>query len=49
VTGVLQALPGVTEVVVSLEAGEARVSHEPAQVSVAALRRAIEDAGFDAE
>jgi copper chaperone len=49
VTGVLQALPGVTEVVVSLEAGEARVSHEPAQVSVATLRRAIEDAGFDAE
>jgi copper chaperone len=49
VTSVLQALPGVGEVVVSLEAGEARVSHDPAKVAVPALRAAIEDAGFDAE
>lgn len=49
VTGVLQALPGVTEVVVSLEAGEARVRHDPVQASVKALCRAVEDAGFDAE
>jgi copper chaperone len=49
VTGVLQALAGVGEVVVSLEAGEARVSHDPAKVGVPALRAAIEDAGFDAE
>lgn len=49
VTDVLQALPGVASVAVSLEAGEARVQHEPAQTSVAALRNAIEDAGFDAE
>lgn len=48
VTGVLQALPGVGEVVVSLEAGEARVSHDPAVVDASALRSAIEDAGFDA-
>ena len=49
VTGVLQALPGVVEVAVSLESGEARVSHDPVQASLAVLRSAIEDAGFDAE
>jgi copper chaperone len=49
VTGVLQALPGVSAVDVSLEAGEARVRHDPAQSDVAALRSAIEDAGFDAD
>ena len=48
VTGVLQALPGVGEVLVSLEAGEARICHDPAQTGAAALRAAIEDAGFDA-
>ena len=48
VTGVLQALPGVAAVDVSLEAGEARVRHDPAQSDVAALKAAIEDAGFDA-
>lgn len=49
VTGVLQALPGVSAVEVSLEAGEAHVRHDPAQSDVAALRSAIEDAGFDAD
>ncbi|HEX5803331.1 MAG TPA: cation transporter [Azospira sp.] len=49
VGGVLQALPGVGAVAVSLEAGEARVDFDPAQVSLVALRAAIEDAGFDAE
>lgn len=49
VTGVLQALPGVGEVVVSLEAGEARISHDPTRTGAAALRAAIEDAGFDAD
>ena len=48
VTGVLQALPGVAAVDVSLEAGEARVRHDPAQSDVAALKSAIEDAGVDA-
>ncbi|MBK8525353.1 MAG: heavy-metal-associated domain-containing protein [Betaproteobacteria bacterium] len=48
VTGVLQALPGVGEVAVSLENGEARISHDPEKTAVAALRAAIEDAGFDA-
>jgi copper chaperone len=48
VTDVLSALPGVSSAVVSLEAGEAAVEFDAAQVDVAALRGAIEDAGFDA-
>lgn len=48
VTGVLIALPGVVEAQVSLEAGEARVTFDPAQVALSRLRQAIEDAGFDA-
>ena len=48
VTGVLKAIPGVTAVDVSLEAGEARIGFDPAQTGVAAFRAAIEDAGFDA-
>lgn len=48
VTGVLSQLPGVSAVQVSLEAGEAQVSFDPAQVSLAALKDAVEDAGFDA-
>lgn len=49
VTGVLQALPGVAAVAVSLEAGEAKVSFDPGLVTLLALRGAVEDAGFDAE
>jgi len=49
VTGVLQALPGVAAVEVSLEAGEARVEFDPAATDVAAMRAAVEDAGFDAD
>lgn len=47
VTGVLSQLPGVSGVQVSLEAGEALVSFDPAQVQLAALKEAVEDAGFD--
>jgi copper chaperone len=49
ITGVLQALPGVSRAEVSLEAATAVVGFEPATVSRAALLAAIEDAGFDAE
>lgn len=49
ITGVLAATPGVAAAEVSLEAGEARVSFDPQQVSRAALVAAIEDAGFDAD
>ena len=48
VTGVLSALPGVSAVRVSLEAGEAEVEFDPASVDRPALCVAIEDAGFDA-
>lgn len=48
VTGVLSQLPGVSAVQVSLEAGEAQVSFDPDQVNLAALKDAVEDAGFDA-
>lgn len=49
VTGVLQALDGVAEVEVSLEAAQARVSFDAGKVDRPALCSAIEDAGFDAE
>ena len=47
VTGVLKALPGVEDVQVSLEGAAATVRHDPAKVSVEALRAAVEGAGFD--
>lgn len=47
VTGVLKALPGVADAEVSLDAAQARVKFDSAQVSVAALREAVEAAGFD--
>ena len=49
IAGVLSALPGVSAAEVFLEAGEARVTYDPAQVGPAALKAAIEDAGFDAD
>lgn len=48
VTNVLQALPGVEKAEVSIERGEARVEFDPARVDVAALKGAIEGAGFEA-
>ena len=47
ITGVLQALPGVEQVEVSLEAGQANLAYDPAQASVDSFRDAIEGAGFD--
>lgn len=47
VTGVLKGLAGVEDAQVSLEQGSATVRFDPAQVSVDALRAAVEDAGFD--
>lgn len=47
VTSVLQALPGVESVSVTLEPGQAQVRFDAAQVSLAQLQSAIEDAGFD--
>ena len=48
ISGVLGGIAGVASAEVSLEAGEARVSYDPALVDRAALLAAIEDAGFDA-
>jgi copper chaperone len=48
VTNVLKALPGVDEVEVSLERGEARVRHHAPGAVAEDMRRAIVDAGFEA-
>ncbi len=48
VTNVLQALPGVERVEVSLEAARAVIVYDEARASEAQLREAIEEAGFDA-
>lgn len=47
VTRVLKAVPGVTEVAVQLTPGRAEVTFDPAHTAPAALKSAIEDAGFD--
>jgi copper chaperone len=47
VTNVLKALPGVASAEVSLQAAEAKVTFDPALAGPAALRKAIEDAGYE--
>lgn len=47
VTGVLQALSGVSGAEVSLADAAATVQYDPARISVEALREAVENAGFD--
>jgi copper chaperone len=47
VTRVLKAVPGVSDVAVTLQPGVASVTFDPARTQPAALRAAIEDAGFD--
>ncbi|PKO89429.1 MAG: hypothetical protein CVU16_12140 [Betaproteobacteria bacterium HGW-Betaproteobacteria-10] len=49
ITDVLSSMAGVNSAEVSLDAGVAKLSYDPQQVSRAALLAAIEDAGFDAE
>jgi copper chaperone len=44
---VLAALPGVTDVDVSLKPGRASVEYDPARVSVREMREAVEAAGYD--
>ena len=48
VSNVLRALPGVPSTEVSLEKSEASVTFNPALADLAALRKAIEDAGYEA-
>ncbi len=47
VTGVLQALPGVESVKVSLEPAQAVIAFDPVTVGAAQFKDAIEGAGFD--
>jgi copper chaperone len=47
VTRVLKAVPGVTDVAVTLEPGAAKVTFDPAKTGAPALRSAVEDAGYD--
>jgi copper chaperone len=47
VTRVLKATPGVGDARVDLAQGRAEVDYDPARTSVAALKGAIEDAGYD--
>ena len=48
VTRMLSALPGVSQVEVSLEQARARVTYDPAQAGLADFRRAVERAGYKA-
>jgi len=48
VTNVLTALPGVSKAEVTLQPGEAKVEFDPAQVGREAMKKAIDDAGFEA-
>ncbi len=47
VTRVLKAVPGVSDVAVTLQPGSATVTFDPARAGAAALRSAVEEAGFD--
>jgi copper chaperone CopZ len=48
VSRVLQELPGVETVAVSLERGEAAVVHDPGRAPLEVLRKAVDEAGFAA-
>ncbi|MBE3590355.1 MAG: heavy-metal-associated domain-containing protein [Firmicutes bacterium] len=43
----LESVPGVASAEVDLEAGEARVTYDPAQASKEALKAAVEEAGYE--
>jgi len=47
VTRVLKAVPGVSDVAVTLQPGEAKVTFDPARTGVSTLQTAIKDAGYD--
>ena len=49
VTRVLAAVPGVADLEVSLDRGEARFKYDPSMSGQAEFRRAVEDAGFEAK
>jgi len=47
VTRVLEGVPGVAKVEVSLEKGEAALQYDPDKAGVPQFRQAVEEAGFD--
>ena len=47
VTRILKAVPGVSDVAVSLTPGTAEVTFDPARTGARELRTAVEDAGYD--
>jgi copper chaperone len=47
VTRVLQAVPGVADVAVTLQPGAAKVTFDPARTGAPALKAAVADAGYD--
>jgi copper chaperone len=47
VTRVLAAVPGVADLEVSLDRGEARFKYDPSLSGQVEFRRAVEDAGFE--
>lgn len=47
VKNVLQKIPGVASVEVSLEQNRATVTYNPGQANPAQLKAAVEDAGYD--
>ncbi|MEX2240902.1 MAG: heavy metal-associated domain-containing protein [Burkholderiales bacterium] len=49
VTRVLAALPGVSEADVSLTKARAKVTYDPAETGVEAMKQAIARAGYKAE
>jgi copper chaperone CopZ len=46
IEGKLKALPGVRQAAVSYASGKAEVDYQPGSVSVSALEKAIEEAGY---
>jgi copper chaperone len=47
VTRVLKAVPGVSDVVVELEPGTAKIAYDESVATLPVLKAAIEDAGYD--
>ena len=47
VTGVLQKIPGVTSVEVSLEQNRATITYDPTLAKPGQFKASVEDAGYD--
>jgi copper chaperone CopZ len=47
VTRVLKAVPGVSDVVVTLQPGTAKIDYDASRTTLPVLKAAIRDAGYD--